>query len=160
MVLSVSSHAAVVFLAAIGQGHGLKPSARIAGINEEVGYRFLRARYLELRQGGLSAAATIDAIGFTSSRVPDWESAVARDDGRHHLQVELTRETAFWVAFDAGGKLPDAVAIAGVSRSTGYRWLQRRFNQLRDAGLGVKRCAHRLRLTARNTTQRPSVDRG
>lgn len=148
MVLSASSHAAGVFLAAIGEGHGLKPSARMAGIDKEVGYRFLRARYLELRRGGLSTAAAIDAIGFTSSRVPEWESAVAHDHGRHHLQVELARETAFWAAFDTGVELIGAAAVAGVSRSTGYRWLQRRFHRLRDDGVSAARCAIRLRLAS------------
>lgn len=42
MVLSFSSPAAVRLLA--GQGHGLKGSARMAGNDKEVGYRFLRDR--------------------------------------------------------------------------------------------------------------------
>lgn len=74
MVLSFSSPAAVRFLAAVGQGHGLKRSARMAGIDKETGYRFLRDRYLELRRGGLSAVDAIEGIGFCSSRVQSWEA--------------------------------------------------------------------------------------
>ncbi len=66
MVLSFSSPAAVRFLAAVGQGHGLKGSARMAGIDKEVGYRFLRDRYLELRRGGMSAGDAVEALGFRS----------------------------------------------------------------------------------------------
>ncbi|MGO1849060.1 MAG: hypothetical protein ACTH2J_00555 [Candidatus Microbacterium stercoravium] len=43
----------------------------MAGIDKEVGYRFLRDRYLELRRSGLSTGDAVDALGFRSSRVPD-----------------------------------------------------------------------------------------
>lgn len=91
MVLSFSSPAAVRFLAAVGQGHGLKGSTRMAGIDKEAGNRFLRDRYLELRRGGLSAVDAVQALGFCSSRVPDWEAMVGRGD-RHHLRVDASRE--------------------------------------------------------------------
>lgn len=66
----------VVVTARFSQGNGLKGSARMAGIDKEVGYRFLRDRYLELRRSGVTAADTLQAIGFSSSRVPAWEAAV------------------------------------------------------------------------------------
>jgi IS30 family transposase len=37
-----------------------------------------------------------------------------------------------------------------VSRSTAYRWLQKRFDRLRHAGVTVRRCQARLRLTDRS----------
>ena len=46
VVLSFSSPGAVRFLAAVAEGHSLKASTRMAGINMENGYRFLRDRYL------------------------------------------------------------------------------------------------------------------
>ena len=146
MVLSFSSPAAVRFLAAVGQGHGLKGSARIAGIDKEVGYRFLRDRYLELRRGGMSAGDAVEALGFNSRRVPDWEALVDRDD-RHHLRVDPSREQVFWAAFESGADCDSASRAAKVSRSTGYRWMQRRFRELRSGGVGVAQCARRLRLT-------------
>ena len=36
---------------------------------------------------------------------------------------------------------------AGVSRSTGYRWIYKRFNQLQRAGVTLRRCQTQLRLT-------------
>lgn len=146
MVLSLSSPTAVRFLAAVGQGHGLKASARIAGIDKEVGYRFLRDRYLELRRGGLSTGDAVQALGFCSIRVPDWEAMVGRGD-RHHLRVEPSREHAFWAAFASGAGCGIASTAAGVSRSTGDRWLQRRFDELRSSGVSLALCARGLRLT-------------
>jgi transposase, IS30 family len=145
VVLSFSSPAAVRFLAAVGQGHGLKGSARMAGIDKEAGYRFLRDRYLELRRGGLSAGDAIQALGFCSSRVPDWEAMVDRVD-RHHLRVDASREHAFWAAFESGASCGIASKAAGVSRSTGDRWMQRRFGELRASGVSFTQCARRLRL--------------
>lgn len=51
-----SSAAGVRFLASIKEGRGLKPSAREAGIDKEVGYRWLRERYLDLRRDGKTPA--------------------------------------------------------------------------------------------------------
>ena len=146
VVLSFSSPAAVRFLAAVGQGHGLKGSARMAGIDKEVGYRFLRDRYLELRRGGLSTGDAVDALGFCSSRVPGWEAMVDRDD-RHHLRVDPSREQIFWAAFESGAGSGAASNEAGVSRSTGDRWIQRRFDELRASGVSLARSARGLRLT-------------
>lgn len=118
----------------------------MAGIDKEAGYRFLRDRYLELRGGGLSACDAVDALGFRSRRVPDWEALVERD-GRHHLRVDRSRERVFWAAFESGADCDAASRVADVARSTGYRWVQRRFRELRSDGVGVAECARRLRLT-------------
>lgn len=147
MVVLFSSPAAVRFLAAVGQGYGLKASTRMAGIDKEVGYRFLRDRYLELRRSGLDAADTIEAIGRSCSRVPAWEAMVDRDHGRHHLRVQVSRENAFWEAFEAGTDADTASRVAAVSRATGYRWVQRRYREMRRAGSAARQCARRLRLS-------------
>jgi IS30 family transposase len=67
MHLSSSSAAGVRFLGSIREGHGLKPSAREAGIDKEVGYRWLRERYLNLRREGRSPTEATAELGFTST---------------------------------------------------------------------------------------------
>ena len=137
-----TSAAGVRFLAAIKEGRGLKSSAREAGIDKEVGYRWLRERYLRHRRGGLTPAEAQAQIGFESVRLAVWESEVG-DSERHHLCVEVSVETAFWEAYDAGADLKTAAAGAGVSRATAYWWLQQRFNQLRASG-ATRRSAGRI----------------
>ena len=117
MVLSLSSPAAARFLAAIREGHGLKGSARMAGIDKEVGYRFLRDRYLALRRDGMGTLEAVDMLGFRSNRVASWEAAVGRD-GRHHLRVEAVREQSFWHAFDSRSDVAESARAAGVATST------------------------------------------
>jgi hypothetical protein len=71
MYLSSSSAAGVRFLAAIKDGHGLKPSARQAGIDKEISYRWLRENYVQLRRDGKTAAETIAIIfALTPRRRP------------------------------------------------------------------------------------------
>ena len=152
MVLSSSSPAAARFLAAIREGHGLKGSARMSGIDKEVGYRFLRDRYLALRRDGMSTLDAVDTLGVRSSRVASWEAMVGHD-GRHHLRVEAAREQSFWHAFDSGSDVAVSARAAGVSMSTGYRWLERRFVELRVNGIGVAGCARRLRLSDSGPTR-------
>lgn len=124
MYLSSSSPAGIRFLASIKQGTGLKPSARAAGIDKEVGYRWLRESYLRLRRDGLSPAGATAAIGFTTSRLPAWEAAVSGDTGRHHLQASIEDEAIFWATFESGNSLEQSALASGVSSSTAYRWLQ------------------------------------
>ena len=147
MYLSSASAAGVRFLAAIKEGRGLKRSAREAGINKEVGYRWLRERYLVLRRAGKTMVEATAELGLTTSRLLAWEADVTRDTDRHHLRVEVHAEDAFWAAFDRGLRIDFAAGAAGVSRSTGYRWINKRFDQLRQAGLTVPACQARLRLT-------------
>jgi len=150
MYLASSSAAGVRFLASVRDGHGLKPSARHAGIDKEVGYRWLREKYLQLRREGNTPAETTVKLGFTSSRVLAWEADVGRVTDRHHLRVGVAEEASFWLAFDRGDSPDLAAHAAGVSRSTAYRWLQKRFDRLRHAGVTARRCQARLRLTDRS----------
>lgn len=151
MHLGSSSAAGVRFLASVRDGHGLKPSARHAGIDKEVGYRWLRERYLQLRRDGNTPTETTAELGFTSSRLLAWEADVGRVTDRHHLRVGVVEEAEFWLAFDRGDSLALAAHAAGVSRSTAYRWIQKRFDRLRESGVIVRRCKAQLRLTARST---------
>lgn len=102
MYLSSSSPTGIRFLALIKQGNGLKPSARAAGINKEVGDRWLRERYLRFRSEAMSPAEATDVLRFTTSRLPIREAAVGVATGRHHLQWNVEDETKFWTAFDGG----------------------------------------------------------
>lgn len=149
MYLSSSSAAGVRFLATIKDGCGLKPSARQAGIDKEVGYRWLREKYVQLRRDGKTVAETIAELGFTTSRLLAWEAGVGQLKDRHHLRVDAAEEAAFWVSFDRGDSIEAAVREAGVARATGYRWIRKRFGQLRQAGLSVRQCQTRLRLADR-----------
>jgi hypothetical protein len=114
------------FLALISEGKGLKPSARAMGVGKEAGYRWLCEAFLQLRCSGLGSEAAKARLGFSSSRVIEWESRFQQDDGRHHFQVEATAEAAFWASYEEGAGLAKATKGAGVSRATGYRWLYSR----------------------------------
>jgi IS30 family transposase len=149
MYLSSSSAAGIRFLASVKQGHGLKPSARHAGIDKEVGYRWLCEEYLRLRRDGKTPGETTAELGFTTSRLPAWEADVGQVKDRHHLRVGVDEEASFWAAFDRGKSLGEAAKTAGVSRSTAYRWMQSRFDQLRQSKVTVSRCQRQLRLTDR-----------
>ena len=116
--LSSTSAAGVRFLAAIKDGHGLKPSARQAGFGKETGYRWLRESYLVLRRGGRTAAEATMELGFNTSRRLAWEADVERGAVRHHFRVDVEDEDAFWAAFGRGQRADIAAAAAGVSRAT------------------------------------------
>lgn len=150
MYLSSSSPTGIRFLASIKQGNGLKPSARAAGINKEIGYRWLRESYLRFRSEGLGPAEASEALGFTTSRLPTWEAAVGVDTGRHHRQTNVRDEALFWAAFERGSRVDRAAQIAGVNRSTAYRWIRSRFDELRESKTTQKRCQVLLRLTDRH----------
>ncbi len=135
------------FLAAVKQGRGLKPSARAAGVGKETGYRWLRESFTALRQRGLSVAAAQAELGFHSPMVQDWEAPRVAGARRHHLAVDAAIEDAFWRAFLAGAELEAACVMAGVGRSTGYRWWRARFQALREEGVAVRATARELRLS-------------
>ncbi len=135
------------FLAAVKQGRGLKPSARAAGVGKETGYRWLRESFTALRQRGLSVAAAQAELGFHSPMVQDWEAQRVAGARRHHLAVDAAIEDAFWRAFLAGAELEAACVMAGVGRSTGYRWWRARFQALREEGVAVRATARELRLS-------------
>ncbi|MDQ0769311.1 IS30 family transposase [Pseudarthrobacter defluvii] len=149
MYLSSSSAAGIRFLASVKHGHGLKPSARHAGIDKEVGYRLLREEYLRLRRNGKTPSETTAELGFTTSRLAAWEGDVGQVNDRHHLRVNIDEEASFWAAFDRGKSLGEAAKASGVSRSTASRWMHRRFDQLRQSKVTVRRCQDQLRLTDR-----------
>src|SRR5215217_3223791 len=132
----------------VGEGRqGSQRSAREAGIGKETGYRWLREAYVAHRRGGKSIAETEAVMGLASAKSIAWEAEVAAGPGRHHLRVAVDAEARFWAVYDAGSGADAAASAAGVGRSTGYRWLDRRFFELRAAGFTVKGAQRLLRLT-------------
>jgi transposase, IS30 family len=87
-------------------------------------------------------------LGYFSPRTLEWDARCAARLGsrRHHLAVDEEVGAAFWRCFLAGESLEVARRVAGVSRSTGYRWLQRRFLLLREQGIPVQVVARQLRV--------------
>ena len=137
MGLRSDSVAGVRFLAAVREGRGIKPAARSVGVHPWTGYRWLREAFLALRSNGLDAEAAQADLGCFTAKAQVWEEEflAGLGDGRHHLRVRVEVEDIFWVHYGAGGSLPTASALAGVSRSTGYRWLEAQFTALRDSGI-------------------------
>lgn len=152
MVRASTSAAGVRFLSSIKGGRGLKRSAREAGVHQEVGYRWLRECYLSHRRSGLSAADAEALLGFSSARSVVWETEVGHSE-RHHLRVDVEVERVFWNAYESGSSLTPAARSAGVSRSTAYRWLERRFGELRTAGMSRRQTQRLLRISDLATAQ-------
>jgi len=152
MYPSSTCAAGVRFLSSIKEGRGLKRSAREAGVDKEVGYRWLRECYLRHRRDGVPVAEVEALLGFSSVRVAAWEADVGNSE-RHHLRVDVSVETVFWGAYESGLDLTAAAGAAGVSRSTAYRWLERRFDELRATGVGRRNVQRLLRLTDQTTAQ-------
>jgi transposase, IS30 family len=153
MHLSSSSAAGVRFLTSVREGRGLNRSAREAGVGKETGYRWLREAYVAHRRSGKSIAETEAVMGLASAKSIAWEAEVAAAPGRHHLRVAVDTEARFWAVYDAGTSADAAASAAGVGRSTGYRWLDRRFCELRAAGFTVKGAQRLLRLTDQVTAR-------
>jgi IS30 family transposase len=158
---SSSSAVRVRFLTSVMEGRGLNRSAREVGIGKETGYRWLREAYVAHRRGGKSIAETEAVMGLASAKSTAWEAELASGPGRHHLRVAVDAEARFWAVYDAGTGADAAASAAGVGRSTGYRWLDRRFCELRAAGFTVKGAQRLLRLsdqvTARAEGQRAAA---
>lgn len=148
MYLTLSSPTAIRLLAAVKSGESLKKSARMAGVGRGSLYRLLRDRYLQLRRSGLDSAAAVAEMGIRTGYIPEWEALVDHPRLRHHLAVPEAIEALFWDAFDSGVTVTAASHAAGVSRATGQRWIQRRFDLLRADRVSVAECARRLRLSA------------
>src|SRR5688500_4396475 len=146
MVRASTSAAGVRFLSSIKEGRGLKRSAREAGVHPEVGYRWLRESYLNYRRNGVPAADAEALLGFSSARSVVWEAEVGHSE-RHRLRVDVDIEKVFWNAYESGSALTPAARSAGVGRSTAYRWLERRFGQLRTAGMSQRQTQRLLRLS-------------
>ena len=143
----------VRFLTSVREGRGLNRSAREAGVGKETGYRWLREAYVAHRRGGKSIAETEPVMGLASAKSIAWEAEVAAGPGRHHLRVAVDTEARFWAVYHAGTGADAAASAAGVSRSTGDRWLDRRFCELRAAGSTVQRAQRLLRLTDQVTAR-------
>jgi IS30 family transposase len=154
MGLRSDSVAGVRFLAAVREGRGIKPAARSVGVHPWTGYRWLREAFLAHRCNGLSAEVAQSELGFFTAKALLWEEEflAGLGDGRHHLRVRSEVEVIFWAHYDEGGSLPTASALAGVSRSTGYRWLEARFIALRDGGMS-RAAARQLRLSRSRSEQ-------
>lgn len=110
--------------------------------------------------GGQVTGETGRLLGFVSARAAVWELDVEAS-GRHHLQVDVVAEVRFWAAHDAGTGVEGAAVAAGVGRSTAYRWLDRRFRELRAAGVTIQQVQRILRLAdetaARAESQRQAA---
>jgi len=135
------------FLAAVKQGHGLKPSSRAAGVGKETGYRWLRESFTALREQGLDVAAAQAELGFQSPMVLEWEALRVVGGRHHHLSVDVAIENAFWRSFLGGADLDAACVLAGVGRSTGYRWWRSRFEAMRQEGMSVRVVVRALRVS-------------
>jgi IS30 family transposase len=153
MRLDRSSPAGLRFFSSLKAGGSLTRSARAAGVNRGLAQRWIREAFNELRVAGLSVLEAQASLGFTSSLMPGWDDARLASDDRHHLQRPIEVEAAFWSAYEAGASLSVAVGLAGVGRSTGYRWLHRRFAQLRQDQVPVRAAARALRVGAGRAAQ-------
>jgi IS30 family transposase len=142
-------------LAAVREGRGIKPAARSVGVHPWTGYLWLRVAFLALRSNGLDAKAAQAELGCFTAKAAVWEKEflAGLGDGRHHLRVRVEVEEIFWAHYDDGGSLSTASALVGVSRSTGYRWLEAQFTALRDCGMSRAAAARRLRLSRRRSEQ-------
>jgi hypothetical protein len=70
----------------VREGHGLKPSARAAGIGKETGYRWLREAFVELRKAGVSGVVAQQQLGYSSPLVLEWEQARPTAGPQPHRQ--------------------------------------------------------------------------
>jgi len=61
MHLRSNSAAGIRFLASMRLGRGVKPSARVAGVGKETGFRWLRESFLALRDEGVSVAEAVES---------------------------------------------------------------------------------------------------
>ncbi|PQP19561.1 IS30 family transposase [Rhodococcus opacus] len=134
----------------VREGRSLKYSARMAGVHLEVGYQWLRAEFFVLREKGLDCEQARAQLGCLTSKISAWDASfVSGSYNRHHLRVESRVEDKFWAAFVVRRTVTDASAIAGVGRSTGYRWMEKRYYQLREEGVTPMQARRRLRLGKR-----------
>lgn len=149
MHLHRESPAGLRLFSSLRAGRSLTKSARAAGVGKETARRWVREAFNELRVGGLTLLEAQTSIGFASSLMPEWDRIrLAAGDGRHHLRRSTAVEAAFWSALEGGASMPAAMGVAGVGRSTGYRWLHRRFLQLREDRVPVRAAARALRVEA------------
>ncbi|MDI9980203.1 IS30 family transposase [Rhodococcus sp. IEGM 1307] len=85
-----------------------------------------------------------------TSKIEVWDAAFESGTyRRHHLRVDANIESSFWSEHDRGVTVEVAAQRAGVGRSTAYRWIERRFHQLRDQDASVADVRRQLRLDRR-----------
>lgn len=146
--LSVDSPSARLFLCAVEEGVSLKKAARSAGVHLEVGYRWLSERYVQLRAQGFTPHGARVALGTTSSRDAGWEESFQSSGARRHqAAVPVRTERAFWAAYESGLGIAVSREVAGVGRSTSYRWVQARFEVMRGQGVSVSAAGAALRVS-------------
>lgn len=147
MHLHRSSPAGRRFFESLLRGTSLKRSARVSGVGKETARRWTREAFDELRADGFSMSQAQVTLGFVSSLMPAWDEArLQAGDNRHHRRRPVGTEAAFWSAFEAGMTPSVAAGMVGVGRSTSYRWLNRRFLELREDHVAVTAAARSLRL--------------
>lgn len=148
MVLRRDSAVGRQFLSLVASGVGRKTAAQMTGVGRELAHHWLGEEYVALRRSGLEPDEVCRRLGYRGDLVSRWECRVF-DAGadRHHLRVDETVEARFWALFDAGTSADRAAVSVGVSRSTGFRWIERRFGELRAGGGSVKRVGRKLRLS-------------
>lgn len=147
MYLQRSSPAGVRLLSSLRVGGSLKKSARATGVGKETARRWVHESFVEMRNAGMSVAEAQSLLGFVSSLMPAWDAGRLASGGpRHHLRHPSEVEAAFWSAHQGGAPVATASGVAGVGRSTGYRWLQARFTHLRQDRVSVAAVARVLRL--------------
>src|SRR3954470_15338649 len=66
------------FFESLRLGHGLKTSARAAGVGMGPAYRWLKEAFLAFRDEGLRVAEAQARLGFSSSLMPEWDQARSR----------------------------------------------------------------------------------
>jgi IS30 family transposase len=149
MYLQRDSTAGVRLYSSLVAGRSLTKSAKAAGVSRETARRWVRESFVELRERGMTVAEAQSFLGFVSVLMPAWDAArLASGGGRHHLRYPGEVEAAFWSAHEGGAGVASAAAGVGVGRSTGYRWVQSRFTQLRLERMSVVAAARVLRLDA------------
>lgn len=148
MVLRRDSAVGRQFFSLVASGVGRKTAARMVGVGRELAHHWLGEEYVALRRLGLEPDEVCRRLGYRGDLVSRWECRVF-DEGadRHHLRVDETLEARFWSLFDSGVSADRAAGAVGVSRSTGFRWIERRFGELRAGGDSVKRARRELRLS-------------
>ena len=147
MHLQRESPAGVRLYSSLLAGRSLTRSAKAAGVSRETARRWVRESFVELREDGMSVLEAQSFLGFVSVLMPAWDAArLASGGGRHHLRHTSEVEAAFWSAHEGGAGVETAARGVGVGRSTGYRWLQARFTELRLDRVSVVAAARVLRL--------------
>ena len=152
MVLRRDSAVGRQFLSLVASGVGRKTAAQMTGVGRDLAHRWLGEEYVALRRSRLEPDELCRRLGYRGDLVSRWECRVFDEGaGRHHLRVDETLAARFWTLFDSGVSADRAAGAVGVSRSTGFRWIERRFGELRADGDSVKRARRKLRLTGSAT---------